>query len=92
MSNKSNTKPADQTSTETEVKAFDLKTYYNANGKNKSKSIKHMATLPEFQKGDKIDMGKINKAFNDLDDETCPSPKMRYQFVRNVLTAKPKKA
>jgi hypothetical protein len=79
-------------STETQVAGFDLKTFFIGNGKNKSKAIKHMATLPEFQKGDKVDMGKINKAFNDLDDETCPAPKMRYQFVRNVLTAKPKKA
>lgn len=86
-----NANTAEATSTVATAAAFDLKAFFTANGKNKSKAIKHMATLPEFQKGDKVDMGKINKAFNDLDDETCPAPKMRYQFVRNVLTAKPKK-
>lgn len=77
--------------TETATAGFNLAEYFVANDKNKSKAIKHMATLPEFQKDGKPNTGAINKAFNELPDDICAAPKMRYQFVRNVLTAKPKK-
>lgn len=88
---KSNTAVKTTESETPEVQGFDFVQFFTAANKNKSKTIKHMATLPEFQKDGKPDMGKINKVFNDQPDDIVPAPKMRYQFVRNVLTAKPKK-
>jgi hypothetical protein len=68
------------------VVAYDVKKGY-VDLKTKSALIRHMATLPEFQKTDgKPDAGKINKAIN------AAEIKMIYQHVRNVLTKPLKKA
>jgi hypothetical protein len=79
------TKTNTQATETTAVVAYDVKKGYT-DLKTKSALIRHMATLPEFQKGDKADTGKINKAINDA------GIKMIYQHVRNVLAKPLKKA
>ncbi len=88
---KSNAQTTETTSTETVVQTFDVTKFLADNGNNKSKTIKHMATLPEFQKDNKVNMGAIVKCFVNAGIKASTGGDMRYQFVRNVLTAKPKK-